>query len=173
MRITQNFEERLRKYIRRVESDPKFSIHTNRVQTEVIEDHYGLAKARGHVFYSDEPENGGKNRGPRPLEYFLAGFAFCQQVQYASYAALRRIDLKGLAIDVRGLVDQRGIFEIGGVEPGFKEIAYDVKIQTSENVDKIIDLVEKVEHVCPAHNALRKPVKLVRRIIVNGEKVEL
>jgi len=173
LKISQDFEKKVKGYKRRVEMGAHRPLHTNRVQTEILKNYYGRAKARNFEFFSDEPENGGENRAPRPLEYFLAGFAFCQQVQYAKYAALQGIDLSDLKIDVRGHVDARGIFEIGDVKPGFWDIKYVVKIKTSEDEDTIIDLIKKVERICPAHAALRSSLDLEREAIINGKRVQL
>lgn len=148
------------------------AIHVNRVTTEVIRGFYGKAETRGFEFFSDEPEvGGGKNKGPRPLEYFLAGFAFCQQVQYVKYAALRDLKIENVEMDVKGYVDQRGILDIGDVESGFKNIKYEVKLETDESIETVKNLVEKVEDVCPAHAALKKSTELRRKIIVNGEEI--
>lgn len=165
--------EKVREQKKRAEERGKQAVSANRVKTEALEDFYGKAKARKFEFFSDEPEKGGKNRAPRPLEYFLAGFAFCQQVQYSKYAALRGIELSDLEIDVRGYVDARGIFEIGNVKPGFKNIEYDLNIKSPENEDTIRNLIEKVENICPAHAALRNSGEINRDATLNGSTLKI
>ncbi len=170
--ITDDFVKRKREYEKAIRKEEK-SVHTNRVQTKILEDHYGKAKVRDFEFFVDEPEiGGGKNRAPRPLEYFLAGFCFCQQVVYSDYIVFDDLDVKDLSIDVRGFVDQRGIFGIDDVEPGFKNLKYSVNIEANEDPDTIRELVDKVEHGCPAHASIRKPIEPEGKIILNGEEIK-
>ena len=172
LKITDDFVERKKKYESEIHKEGK-SVHTNRVQTEILEDHYGKARARNFEFFVDEPEvGGGKNRAPRPLEYFLAGFCFCQQVVYSDYIVFDDLNVNNLGIDVKGYVDQRGIFGIDDTEPGFKNLEYTVNIDADEDARTIIDLVDKVEHGCPAHASIRKPIEPSRKIVLNGEEIE-
>ena len=172
MKITDDFVEKKKRYEKEIQKEGK-SVHTNRVQTEILEDHYGKAKARNFEFYVDEPKiGGGKNRAPRPLEYFLAGFCFCQQVVYSDYIVFNDLDVKDLGINVRGYVDQRGIFGIDNTEPGFKNLKYEVNIDANEGADTILNLVDKVEHGCPAHASIRKSLEPKRKIVLNGEEIE-
>lgn len=146
------------------------SVHLNRVITTAIEGFKGQAKARRFVFFADEPvEGGGTNEAPRPLEYFLAGFAFCQQVQYVKHAALRNLDITGLRMDVKGYVDQRGVLGIEDVPAGFQRIDYKVQIESSEPVGSIVELADFVESICPAHAAIKGSAPLNRTLVVNGE----
>ncbi len=169
--LTEEFKDDIKEHYEESKDEGK-AIHVNRISTEVMERFHSKAETRGFEFFSDEPEEGGgSNKAPRPLEYFLSGFAFCQQVQYVKYAALRDLDVKNVEMDVRGYVDQRGILDIGDIESGFKKIKYQVKIETSEDKSTIKDLVEKVEKVCPAHASIKDNTKLKRQLIINGERI--
>lgn len=171
MIVTPDFKERVRQYERDSRDSTK-AVHLNRVVTTAIEGFHGRARTRGFEFFSDEPsEGGGENRAPRPLEYFLAGFAFCQQAQYVKYAAIRDLEITALKMDVKGYVDQRGILGADGVAAGFRNIAYTVRIETSETPETIGELVATVESVCPAHAALVGGTPLERTLVVNGAVV--
>jgi uncharacterized OsmC-like protein len=168
MTIDRDFRERVKRHVKDSEDAGK-AVHLNRVVTTAEHGFQGKAKARRFEFYSDEPEEGGgENEAPRPLEYFLAGFAFCQQAQYAKYAALRDIELTGLKIDVKGYVDQRGILGIEDVPPGFRNIDYTVHLESTATEDVVRDLVTTVEHVCPAHATIVGGTTLNRTIKLNG-----
>ena len=171
MKIDSDFREKVAAHHAEA-TQSSHSIHLNRVVTTVIDGFHGRAKARKFEFFSDEPpEGGGENHGPRPLEYFLAGFAFCQQVQYAKHAALRDIDITGLRMDVKGYVDQRGVLGIEGVPAGFERIDYRVEIETPESPVVILDLADFVESICPAHAAMKGATPLNRSLMVNGTEV--
>lgn len=166
--IDAEFKRRVKQY-RQESSDSTHSVHLNRVVTTAISGFYGRAKTRRFEFFSDEPsEGGGENQAPRPLEYFLAGFAFCQQAQYTKYAALRDLDIASLKMDVKGYVDQRGILGMDDVAAGFRNIDYTVTIETAESPETITDLVTTVEAVCPAHAAIKGGTPLSLKLIVNG-----
>lgn len=173
MKIDSDFRERVKHY--QAESrDRGKAVHLNRVVTTSIDGFRATAKARSFEFSSDEPsEGGGENTAPRPLEYFLAGFAFCQQAQYAKYAALRDLEITGLKMDVRGYVDQRGILGTDDVPPGFQRIDYIVRIESPESPETIRQLSDTVESICPAHAAVRGSTPLLRTLLLNGEEVSV
>ncbi|MFP4484981.1 MAG: OsmC-related (seleno)protein [Spirochaetaceae bacterium] len=171
MEMDADFRDRVKRHVE-ASRDAGKAVHLNRVITTALHGFYGKAKARRFEFFSDEPaQGGGGDEAPRPLEYFLAGFGFCQQAQYAKYAALRDIDLTGLKIDIKGYVDQRGILGIADVAPGFRNIDYQVTIETGADLDAVRELVETVEHVCPAHATIKGGTTLNRTIVVNGTEL--
>ena len=149
----------------------------NEVHAELLKNFHGRAEAREFDFESDEPATmaGGQNRGPRPLEYFLAGFAFCQQVIYGKNALATGIEIDDLEIDVSGDVGPRGVLGVKGASPGFvdDEISYTTRIESPAHPDEVRELVELAERHCPAHAALRKPMEFDREVLVNGDLLDL
>ena len=145
----------------------------NDVETELLENYYARAKARSFTFESDEPATlaGGEDRGPRPLEYFLAGFALCQQVIYAKNALLTGIEFTDLAIEVGGDVDPRGVLGVDGVAPGFVDdtVRYTTHIESAATPEEVRELVTLAERHCPAHASLRGAVTFDREVRLNGE----
>ncbi|MFB6269772.1 MAG: OsmC family protein, partial [Halobacterium sp.] len=85
----------------------RLPVGENRVETELVENYHGRGQARDFTFESDEPGSmaGGGDEGPRPLEYFLAGFAFCQQVLLAKHALATGVELDDVNVEVEGDVD--------------------------------------------------------------------
>ena len=148
----------------------------NDVETELLENFHGRAEAREFSFRSDEPATlaGGENRGPRPLEYFLAGFAFCQQVIYAKNALATGIEFTDLSIEVHGDVDPRGVLGVGDVDPGFvdDEIRYTTHIESPATREEVRELVDLAEQHCPAHAALRDSVNLQGDVVLDGEPLD-
>lgn len=149
---------------------------TNDVATELIENFYGRATAREFTFEADEPATlaGGQNRGPRPLEYFLAGLAFCQQVILAKNALATGIEFDSLAMDVHGDVDPRGVLGVGDVAPGFVDntIRYTTRIESDAAREEVVHLLERAERHCPAHASLRTETTLERDVQLNGDPLE-
>jgi uncharacterized OsmC-like protein len=149
----------------------------NEVTAELVSNFHGRASARNFTFESDEPPSlaGGSNQGPRPLEYFLAGFAFCQQVIYAKNALATGIEIDSLSIDASGQVDPRGVLGVEDVEPGFLDgtISYTTHIESEADPEEVAELVDLAETHCPAHRALRAPSTFDREIRLNGEPMSL
>lgn len=149
----------------------------NDVAAELVSNFHGRATARDFTFESDEPATlaGGSNKGPRPLEYFLAGFAFCQQVIYAKNALATGIEIDALSIEASGQVDPRGVLGVGDVEPGFHDdtISYTTHIESEADPQEVAELVELAERHCPAHRALRAPTSFDREVRLNGEPMDL
>lgn len=177
MVVDWDLQEAVWDEIEQLRNADRVPVGNNEVETELIENFYGRAQARDFTFDSDEPASlaGGGNRGPRPLEYFLAGFAFCQQVIYAKNALAMGIEIDDLSIEVSGDVDPRGVLGVGDVSPGFvdNEISYRTKISSPATREEVSQLVERAERHCPAHASLRENVDLDRTVEVNGETLSL
>lgn len=154
--------------------DDRVPVGKNRVETELVQNYHGRGSARGFDFESDEPASmaGGQNMGPRPLEYFLAGFAFCQQVVLAKHALATGVEVTDVAVEVEGDVDPRGVLGIGAVDPGFDGALRQItRIESPATEAEIRDLVEQAESHCPAFASLSVPVE--RTLILNGQELEI
>jgi uncharacterized OsmC-like protein len=175
MVINWDLQEAVWHEIETLRDADRVPVGNNDVETELIQNYYAQVQARDHGFESDEPATlaGGKDRGPRPLEYFLAGFAFCQEVIYAKNALAMGIDIDDISIDVNGDVDLRGVFT-DDASPGFVDdtIEYTTYIDSPAPRAKLAELVAQAEHHCPAHDALRNPMGFDRTVLVNGEPLD-
>lgn len=176
MTLDWNLQDAIIQEIETARAADRVPIGNNDVHTELLENYYGRARAREFSFESDEPTTlaGGENRGPRPLEYFLAGFALCQQVIYAKNALATGIEFTDLSMEAHGDVDPRGVLGVGGVDPGFvdDEITYTTYIESPATRDEVRELVDLAERHCPAHASLREPVTFDRQVVVNGEPLD-
>ena len=155
------------------ERDPAFASVAIRARVTLLGNVHSQAEAHGFNFDSDElPEAGGSGAGPLPLDYFLAGFGFCFLSIMARTAASLGVELKGASFAVRGLLDRRGAYGTPGVYSGFKDIAYELRLESGEPTEKSWKLVHEVEHRCPAHATLEKATTLNQRVFLNGNPIE-
>ena len=124
-------------------------------------------RKRNFAFIVDEPvERGGTDTAPNPLAYFLAGAASCLANHYASVAIAERVTLRSLSIAALGHFDR---VLVGGA---FRDITYDVRIETDEAIDRVRELAERADAMCFASNTLANAgVVLTTRITVNGTSV--
>jgi uncharacterized OsmC-like protein len=152
--------------------DDSVPVGENEVETELVENYHGRGTAREFEFESDEPASmaGGEDRGPRPLEYFLAGVAFCQQVVLAKHALATGIELDDVQVELSGDVDPRGVLGVGDVDPGFDgALQQETRIESPATEREVRRLVEQAEAHCPAHASLAVPVD--RDLYLNGDQI--
>jgi uncharacterized OsmC-like protein len=124
-------------------------------------------RKRDFEFVVDEPpERGGTDTAPNPLAFFLAGAASCLANHYASLAITEGLACTRLRIAAVGHFDR---VLIGGA---FRDISYDVQIETGEPVEGIGDLAERADAMCFASNTLANAgVLLTSTVRLNGTVV--
>jgi uncharacterized OsmC-like protein len=160
--------------IARLQTEEQYGLNPNRIHVRLVQRFKSEARAGPFKFISDEPdERGGRGDGPAPLEYFLAGFAFCQLSIGAAHAALMDLRLDNVEISVRGLVDERGVYGFPGTSAAMQDIKYEIRVQSRESPERIRAWFKAVEEGCPAYNTLRHPPQLIRQLSLNGKEVSL
>jgi hypothetical protein len=100
--VATTLQERLNRRLEGLRDASEIKPGHPSVETAALRNSHARARADGFVFDADEPVSkvGGTGTAPRPLRYFLAGFAFCLQAQYVRNAVRIGIDLDELAVDV-------------------------------------------------------------------------
>ncbi len=164
----EELEATIREHVQKRHSadDEEFLFGAERVDLKHL-DHLTMeATKRGFKFTVDEPrERGGKDLGPNPLAYFLAGAASCLMNQYATDAVYRNVSLDGFEMTARGHFDRR----MGGA---FSDIVYDIRISSPASKEQIISLAKEAEEMCYAHNTLKRAgVTMVSKIFLNGAQI--
>lgn len=159
-------EATIREHVRKRHeaSDQGFLFGSERVDLKRMDHLTVEARKRDFEFTVDEPEErGGKDRGPNPLAYFLAGAASCLLNQLLTDAIFREVELGDVRLSARGHFDRR----LGGA---FTEIVYDIRITSPSSREAIASLASEAQTMCYAHQTLKKAgVKMVVNIILNGE----
>ncbi|KXH84035.1 OsmC family protein [Sporosarcina sp. HYO08] len=123
-------------------------VWTGGVQTEI--------KVRQfEPFIVDEPKSlGGKDEGPNPLEFVLAGLSSCASVMIALIAKEQKFSYEAVEFKNAGELDVRGLRGVEGVSPHFQSVNLDVFIKTEESDERLEQLKEAVEKRCPVINLL-------------------
>jgi len=140
------------------------------VEIETLGNYHARAHADGFTFDADEPVSkvGGTGTAPRPLRYFLAGFAFCLQAQYVRNAIRMGIELDDLSIDVDSEIDRRAGLGFRDDPADFESVSYTTRLRTDAPDSDVRALVEAAESCCYVHGTLSKAVDLDGTTIVNG-----
>lgn len=155
-------------------TDPMQTQGTTRADVKLIGNQHSEAKVRTFIIASGEPSSaGGGDEGPTPLEYFASSIGFCENVTFERHAGLSGVDVDSLETAVRGRYERKGLFEIDGAEPSFKEIIVEMKITTREPEEKIIELVKLVHKRCPMHATISKAAKVTNKLVINGREVAI
>ncbi|PLV56745.1 OsmC family protein [Thermotoga sp. SG1] len=117
-------------------------------------------RVRNFTVIVDEPEKlGGTDEGPNPVEYVLAAFAGCLNVVAHMVAKEMGMNLKGLSIEVSGVLNPDKLFGKKTDErPGYKQINVILKPETDANEDTIKRWLESIEERCPVEDTLKSPV---------------
>lgn len=172
--VDTSLQERLQRRIEGLRDAREIKHGHPSVETETIRNYHARARADGFSFDTDEPVSkvGGTGTSPRPLRYFLAGFAFCLQAQYVRNAIRMRIELDDLSVDVEGEIDRRGGLGLRDDPADFEGIEYVTTIRTDAPEAEVRDLVEAAEACCYVHGTLSKAVTLDGTTVLNGSPLD-
>ncbi len=121
-------------------------------------------RKRDFEFAVDEPsERGGSDTAPNPLAYFLAGAASCLANHYVSVFLSEDRSLTSLSVTAVGRFDR---VLVGGA---FRDVRYEVRLETDEPSQGVRSLAERADAMCFASNTLANAgVVLTTRLVVNG-----
>lgn len=132
--------------------DIKFRVHAqseNATKTVV--------KARGFEMIIDEPtELGGGNEGANPVEYELAAFSGCINVMGHIIAKEMNMDLKGIKIDISGLLNPAKLFGTSMEErAGYKQINVKIKADSTASIEELEEWKKAICERCPVSDNLK------------------
>jgi len=115
---------------------------------------------RGHEITIDEPESfGGSDEGMNPVEITLASLAGCLSITSAFLANKMKIDINDLSIEVEGEIDEKAMSS-AEVDSGFKEIRYNLRIDSDADEEKIKRLYQSIEEYCPVSDTLERAIEV-------------
>ena len=163
------------KSLRELEAlSPAQAATTNKAVVTLVANQHSIAVTRGFNVVQDEPASvAGGARGPTPTDYFMAALGTCQNVVFVRFAALEQLAIEALETTVTGTWDRRGLYAIGGVDPGFQEITLETRVSTSAPGGKVAEVARRTRRGCPIFATLRKETAFTVRLLVNGQPVPL
>lgn len=120
------------------------------------------------------PDFAGFNFGPGSPELQMGVLGSCLTHIFLIQAADQEVPLDSLEVDVTAEVDYRA------GQPGFEDvpvfphnISYIVHLDSPAPAEKIAELHQAVERVCPILNLLQNPQTITGRVVQNGAGTEL
>jgi len=91
-----------------------------------------------------------------------------QLTQCASYLGVK---IERAELAVKGEFDQRGKFGLADVPSACKRFTYQLDVQSPDDEQRVVELLQFMERCCYATNTLRQPVEVVPRLVLNGREV--
>lgn len=140
----------------------------------VMEEGFSTQINCSHPFVVDQPKMaGGNDEGPNPLELFLASLPACICAIGRIIANQRRIDLKGIEVDVEGDIDKD--FLLGKTtegRAGFTELRTFVNIDAEMTHEEKEAFLRDIAERCPiadniAQRSVIKPVVVTNSLVEN------
>jgi uncharacterized OsmC-like protein len=121
------------------------------------------------VIKADQPPAlGGKDAGPKPVEFALAALGSCQAMTYRFWSEKLGIQIDDIRVDVEGDLDVRGILGLReGVRPGFGDVSVNVHISGPESRQRYEELQRAVNSHCPVLDVFTTPVPVTTTMSVN------
>lgn len=161
---------------RRTAEDSTAGIVYPRVSTSLEQDVQAVSRFLQYdqpfEFRCDESVGrGGRGEAPSPMRYFLSGLAFCQQVWWAKAAALERVPLTDLQIDVVTFLDMRGEHLVEDVPAHPQWVALDIGVSGPADGHQVRELADIANARCPLYSLVARAVPVVERIRLDGEIV--
>lgn len=105
----------------------------------------------------DEPiEDGGSNKGPNPMQYFVAALAGCQNEQAKAVAEELSVNLAKIDIEVEVDLDLSGFIGMKSSSEGsYKQARLNATVYGDLSEDQVKNLGGKVDARCPILALLR------------------
>lgn len=100
-------------------------------------------------------EFGGENKAMNPVEMLLCSLGGGICICAVSFAKKCSVDLKGVSVELEGDLNPDGLWgkELN-IRPGYQQIRYLLKIDSSSSQEKIDKLIQLIEERCPVADSL-------------------
>jgi uncharacterized OsmC-like protein len=158
----------------RFASNPALGKTTIRAVAKLLEDMHVEGRVGKFRLESDEPAvRGGTDLGPTPLQYFVAGAAFCLITQLARFAPLYDVPLEEVQADVRADFNAADKFVTDGSGGAFEQVTYALTVRSSAPPEQVRLLIKHAERACHATQSLRQPVPVSLEVHLNGQRLPL
>jgi uncharacterized OsmC-like protein len=153
-------------------SDPQKSVVATNANARLTGPQTSEAKIRDFTVISDEPKSvDGRDSGPAPSTYFIASIGFAENVILARQAALANVDFDACETSVTGHWDMKGLYEIDGAEPSFRDILIETRVTTKASPEKFVELLRLTDKRNPVTATIKKATHVSRKLFVNEAEV--
>jgi len=116
---------------------------------------------------SDASEkSGGGGTAADPGFVVRAALGNCLAMGYVTWAAYLGVPIETVEIEMQADFDVRGQHDADGIPPGFSEIRYNVRIESSASEDEVRRVIEQADRTSMVGDVFRRAHTLVRNLSV-------
>lgn len=170
--MSQVLKQTLDNVVRLFEKKPEKALFTYEAETESVQGSRIKAKAQQFEFYFDPIEDPDKeNSAPTPEEFSLAALGACHSIVFRVLALKEDVSADGIRVRLTGRSDRRGFLEKeASTGPGFQSIRFQTTVDSDAPDEKLREIFQKVERLCPVNDIIANPVPLTRKIAIRNSK---
>jgi uncharacterized OsmC-like protein len=128
---------------RAIELRPGIALGTMKTTTRLEDGVKCVSRNGDWSFEIDEPGSvGGDNSAPSPGVYGLGALTGCIAMAVKNQAVLSNVSVTAIEVDVEADYDDRGMFDMDGVPPGFTEFRLFINVDSTAPHEQISEIVE-------------------------------
>jgi uncharacterized OsmC-like protein len=113
-------------------------------------------------------KSGGCNAGPNPGILGRAALGSCLAMGYLLWAAHRGVPLASLEVEVQADYDSRAMYGVAGGTPGYREIRYVVRVESSATEAEIVRLLDEADAHSDFLHVFREPQQVRRELRISA-----
>ena len=144
---------------------PELGVGTQTSVTKVVDGLRCDVREGDWTLSVDMPEAaGGSATAPTPGVFGRAALGSCLAMSYMMWASKDGIEIRSLEVEVEADFDEGAIFGTSDAAPGYSEVRYRVKIQSSADEADIVRLLDEADRHSPYRDVFTRPQHLVRQV---------
>ena len=152
---------------RAIELRPAVGQKTAVTKTRLIDGlHVETEEGRWKLVSDGSEKSGGTAAGPDPGFVVRAALGNCFAMGYVTWAAYLGVPIEAIEIEMHADFDVRGQHAAEGIPPGFSEIRYHVRIQSSAPEADVRRVIDTADQASMVGDVFRRAHTLVRHLTV-------
>jgi uncharacterized OsmC-like protein len=152
---------------RALELRPGVGRKTAVTKVRVVEGvHCEAEEGRWKMSADASEKSGGTARGPDPGFIVRSALGTCFAMGYVTWAAHLGVPLSRVEVEIHADFDARGQHDVSGIPPGYSEIRYLVRIESTASEADVRRVVETADRASMVGDVFRRAHTLVRQLTV-------
>ncbi|HEX6790815.1 MAG TPA: OsmC family protein [Candidatus Krumholzibacteria bacterium] len=152
---------------RAIELRPGVGQKTAITKVRVIQGvHCEAEEGRWKIVADASEKSGGTAQGPDPGLIVRAALGTCLAMGYVTWAAHLGVPVSNVEIEIQADFDVRGQHDVPGISPGYSEIRYLVRIESTASDEDVQRMVETADRASMVGDVFRRAHTLVRHLTV-------
>ena len=166
-RLIEDIKTAFERNGRAIELRPGVGMKTAITRVRVIEGvHCEAEEGRWKMVADASEKSGGTAQGPDPGFIVRSALGTCFAMGYMTWAAHLGIPVTNLEVEIHADFDARGQHDTPGIPPGYSEIRYLVRIESTAPESDIERMVETADRASMVADVFRRAHTLVRHLTV-------